>query len=213
VTWDFLPSSYDTVAARYEERFLDELRAKPRDRELLRAFATSVQDPVAEIGCGPGQVGAFVAQWGRHVFGVDLSPRMANQAKGRLDGALVADMRALPFANDGLGGLLAFYSLIHLRREGLEPVLREFRRVLRPGGRLLFTAHEGTGDVELDEFLAQPVPFAATLFDLDELVRASEASGFAVTTAERREPYETESTVRLFVAATKPGARTKPGGR
>jgi SAM-dependent methyltransferase len=207
VTWDFLPSSYDTVAARYEERFLDELRAKPRDRELLRAFATSVEDPVAEIGCGPGQVGAFVAQWGRHVFGVDLSPRMATQANGRLDGALVADMRALPFANDGLGGLLAFYSLIHLRREALEPVLREFRRVLRPGGRLLFTAHEGKGEVELDEFLAQPVPFAATLFDLDELVRSSEASGLEVTSAERREPYATESTVRLFVAAMKPGAR------
>jgi SAM-dependent methyltransferase len=207
VTWDFLPSSYDAVADRYEERFLDELRAKPRDREILRAFATSVEEPVAEIGCGPGQVGAYVAQWGRHVFGVDLSTRMANQAKGRLDGALVADMRALPFADNGLGGVLAFYSLIHLRREGLEPALREFRRVLRPGGLLLFSAHEGTGDVELDEFLAQPVPFAATLFDLDELVGACEASGLDVTSAERREPYATESTVRLFVAAMKPGAR------
>jgi trans-aconitate methyltransferase len=50
---------------------LHELRAKPRDRELLAAFAPSVSGPVVEIGCGPGQIGAFVRQRGRKVFGLD----------------------------------------------------------------------------------------------------------------------------------------------
>jgi SAM-dependent methyltransferase len=205
VTWDYLRSSYDAIAGKYEERFLDELRDKPRDRELLGAFARAARDPVAEIGCGPGQVGAFVARQGRRVIGVDLSPQMATLANGRLHAALVADMRSLPFATDGLGGLLAFYSVIHLRRATLEPVLREFQRVLRPGGRVLFSAHEGEGEVELDEFLNEPVRFAATLFGLDELVRASRAAGLEVMTAEKRAPYASESTVRLFIEAAKPG--------
>jgi SAM-dependent methyltransferase len=204
VAWDFLPSSYDTVATKYESRFEDELDGKPRDRELLEALARTAEDAVADIGCGPGQIGAFVRQRGRRVVGLDLSPEMARLAKLRLDAALVADMRALPLGTDSMGGLVAFYAVIHLRRAELGTALREFRRVLRPGGRVLLSAHEGTGVVELDEFLQEPVPFAATLFGLDELVAAVHGAGLEVTVAERRPPYATEgTTVRLYVEARK----------
>jgi SAM-dependent methyltransferase len=206
VTWDFLRSSYDTVADKYESRFLGELDGKPRDRELLDAFSRSVRDPVVDIGCGPGQVGAFVRARGRRVTGLDLSPQMAKLANRRLDGVLVADMRSLPLASDRIGGLLAFYSLIHLRRPELEPALREFRRVLRPGGHVLFSAHEGDGEVERDEFLEEPVPVGATFFGLDELVGATRGAGLEVTVAERRAPYPSESgTVRLYVEAKRAG--------
>jgi SAM-dependent methyltransferase len=205
VAWDFLRSSYDAVADKYELRFLGELRDKPRDRELLEEFARSASDPVADIGCGPGQVGAFVRGRGRRVVGLDLSPAMVRLAKGRLDAAVVADMRSLPLATSQMGGLLAFYSLIHLRRSELETTLAEFRRVLRPGGHVLFSAHEGDDEVELDRFLEEPVKFAATLFELDELVAASQVAGLEVTVAERRAPYATESqTFRLYVEARRP---------
>ncbi len=205
VAWDFLPSSYDAVATKYASRFEDELDDKPRDRDLLEALARSVGDPVADIGCGPSQIGAFVRQRGHRVIGIDLSPEMAKLARLRLDAALVAGIQALPLGRDSLGGLVAFYAVIHLRRAELGTALREFQRVLRPGGRVLLSAHEGTGVVELDEFLQEPVPFAATLFGLDELVGASRRAGLEVTVAERRQPYTTESkTVRLYVEARKP---------
>ena len=207
MAWEQLRSSYDAVARKYEARFLDELNDKPRDRELLKAFAASVSDPVVEVGSGPGQVGAFVRQRGRRVFGLDRSAQMARLAKHRLDGALVADMRWLPLASERLGGLVAFYSLIHLRRHELATALREFHRVLQPGGRVLFSAHEGQGELEHDQFLDEPVPIVATLFELDELVDASEAAGLRVTRAERRIPYASESTVRLYVEATRPGVQ------
>jgi SAM-dependent methyltransferase len=205
VTWERLAATYDAVARKYESRFLDELAGKPRDRELLTTFGESVSDPVVEIGCGPGQIGAFVRELGRRVVGADLSPEMAALAAKRLDGALVADMRALPFASDVVGGIVAFYSVIHLRRVELGRALVEFHRVLRPGGRVLFSAHEGEGDVELDRFLDEPVPLTATFFALDELVGAGEAAGLVVTRAQRRAPYAVESdTTRLYVEATKP---------
>jgi SAM-dependent methyltransferase len=205
VSWDYLRSTYDAVAAKYQSRFLNELDDKPRDRELLESFARAVEDPVTEIGCGPGHIGAFVRRRrGRRVVGVDLSPEMAALASTRLDGALVADMRWLPFATDSLGGLLAFYSIIHVRRAELATVLREFHRVLRPGGHVLMSAHEGREEVELDTFLQEAVPFAATLFELDEIVDASRAAGLEVTVAERRAPYAHEgNTVRLYVEAVK----------
>jgi SAM-dependent methyltransferase len=200
--WAQLRASYDHTAGTYQARFLDELETKERDRELLRAFARRVTDPVADIGCGPGQVGAFVRLQGRRVLGVDLSSRMAALAGARLDGALVADLRRLPFASGQLGGVLAFYSLIHVRRFELAGSLAEFHRVLRPGGLALFSAHEGQGLVEVEEFLGERVPFVATLYDLDELVTATREAGFAVTLAERRAPYPPEHpTFRLYVQA------------
>jgi SAM-dependent methyltransferase len=209
--WDYLRSTYDTVAAKYEARFVDELRDKPRDRELLEAFARSVGDPVAEVGCGPGQIGAFVREQGRRVIGLDLSPEMTRLARARLDATLVADMRALPLATNSVGGLLSFYAVIHLQRAELGIALAEFQRVLRPSGRVLLSAHEGTDVVERDEFVGEPVPFAATFFQLDELVQASRDAGLEVTQAERRAPYATEGeTVRLHVEAQKPDATT-PG--
>jgi len=204
VAWDSLGSTYDDVAAKYEARFLDELRDKPFDRELLAAFAQSAGDPIAEIGCGPGHIGAFVAQWGRRVFGVDLSPHMARRARIRLDFTVAGDMRSLPLPDDCLGGLLAFYSVIHVRRAELTPVMKEFCRVVRPGGHVLFSAHEGHGELERDEFLDETVPVVATLFDLDELAEASRSAGLEVTRAERRMPHPSElDTVRLYVEARK----------
>jgi SAM-dependent methyltransferase len=203
MAWEELGRTYDTIAAKYEARFLDELADAPYEREMLTEFATATSDPVVEIGSGPGQIGAYVRGHGRRVVGLDRSAAMANLANGRLDGAVNADMRALPFPSECFGGVVAFYSLIHLQRAELVGVLTELHRVLRDGGGLLFSVHEGADVVEADEFLEVPVPFIATFFELDELVEASRAAGFSVTQARRRLPYPTERTVRLHVRATK----------
>jgi SAM-dependent methyltransferase len=202
VRFQDVPASYDAVAVDYEARFRDELDGKPRDRALLEQFAAAVDDPVVEIGCGPGQVGAYVRDRGRRVAGVDLSRAMATLAGRLLDGAAVGDMRALPVASESAGGVLAFYSLIHLPRAELPVALAEFRRVLRTGGQLLFSAHEGEGEVVIDEFIGRPVPMIATMFTLDELSAACDAVGLRVLHTERREQYEGEVTHRLYVLAS-----------
>ena len=205
VIWDRLPSSYDAVASEYEATFLDELDGKPQDRAMLRDFIDATTDPIADLGCGPGQVGRFVRSRGRTVVGVDVSAEMARLASRHLDGALVSDLRHLPFAGASLGGVVAFYSLVHLPREELRVALAEIHRVLRPGGRLLLSAHEGEGLIEQQEFLGHAVPFVATLFNLDELVDATEGSGLHLTMSVRREPLETEhQTGRLYIAAERP---------
>ena len=202
--WERLGFSYNQVAARYERTFQDELAAKPRDRDLLNEFCAAAADPVIDIGCGPGQIGVYARDRGRRVLGVDLSAEMSRRAARHLDAAVVSDMRALSFADKSAGGLLAFYSIIHLRRSELAGVLGEFHRVLRPGGRLLFSAHEGDGEIEQGEFLGAPVPFVATLFRAPELVAATSAAGLEVVRAERRAPYPSEHpTVRLYVEAVR----------
>jgi SAM-dependent methyltransferase len=205
VTWDRLRASYDAVAADYEQAFLHELDAKPFDRDLLTDFAASTGDPIAEIGCGPGQVGAVLRRVGRTVVGADLSPEMAKLARHRLDAALVADMGALPFGGQSCAGVVAFYAVIHLPRPELPSALREFKRILRPEGRLVFSAHEGEGEISNDDFLGRGQPFVATLFQLDELAGATRDAGLEVVGAIRRDPYPQEHpTKRLYVEAAAP---------
>lgn len=209
MAWDRLRRSYDTVAERYEAVFADELAGKPADRARLAAFAAAVgptAGPVLDLGCGPGQVGAAVAAAGPVVRGVDLSPGMARLAAARLGGAAAGDLRALPVRSGAAAGVVAYYSLIHLRREEQAAGWAEIARVLRPGGRALVTAHEGEGTVEADDFLGAGVPFVATLLALDELVAAATGAGLEVVDADRRDPYPDEHpTVRLAVEAVRPG--------
>lgn len=203
--WERLRASYDVVAATYEARFADELDGKPRDRELLAAFAAAVGDPVVELGCGPGQVGAAVAAGGRRVVGLDLSPGMARLAAVRLGAAAAGDLRSLPLRSGSVGGVLAFYALIHLPREEQTAGWAEVARVLRPGGRALVAVHEGEGLVEVEDFLGAAVPFVATLLALDEAVAAATGAGLDVVLAERRPPYPDEHpTTRIYVEAVRP---------
>jgi hypothetical protein len=54
-------------------------------------------------------------------------------------------MTDLDLADASMGGLVAWYSLIHIPDDELGPVLARFRRVLRPGAPLLVGFHAGEG--------------------------------------------------------------------
>lgn len=197
-------AAYDAVAEEYEKRFHDELQTKPRDCQLLDELAARSTGVVLDVGSGPGHVGARMRDAGRPVVAVDLSRAMAQAASRRLDGALVADMIQLPVASASIADIVAFYSVIHLPRTHLRDALREFARVLVPGGDALLSAHEGAGDVQVTEFLGHDVDLHATFFTLDELIDAAVAADLAVVSAERRPPYPNEgSTTRLYVELTK----------
>jgi SAM-dependent methyltransferase len=203
---DEVRSSYDMVAEAYAQKFFDELSRKPFDRGLLDDFAAALNARrTLDVGCGPGHVAGYLSERGLDATGVDLSPTMIKIAR-RLNPEIrfeLADMRNLPVADGTVGGIAAFYSLIHIPREEVPAVLLEFRRVLIPSGRLLVAVHGGSGTITTQEFMGKQVPFEAILFEKDELVDLITAAGFEVTTATVREPYEFESqTPRLYVAAT-----------
>lgn len=202
-----LGSSYDVVAEDYARKFFDELSRKPFDRELLERFARECPTGrVLDIGCGPGHVARFLRDLGLDITGLDLSPSMVQVARGLNPGMRleVGDMRALAYGDADAAGIAAFYSLIHIGRDEVRSVLREFHRVIVRGGRLLIAVHGGSGTITADEFLGHPVRFEATLFELRELEKLVGAAGFRVDDALKREPYDFEAqTPRLYVAATR----------
>src|SRR5438067_10089431 len=78
-------ASYDTVADDYVEFMRNRFAEWALGRSMLAAFAELVQagggGPVADIGCGPGHVTAYLASLGLSAFGIDLSPRMIANAR------------------------------------------------------------------------------------------------------------------------------------
>lgn len=82
---------------------------------------------------------------GVNISGVDLVPEYIASARSRFPEASfrVSSVRALDLADNSVGGVLAWYSLIHLAPAELGQVLVELRRVLRPQGHLLVGFFEG----------------------------------------------------------------------
>lgn len=125
------------------------LADEPYLRAGLAVFAelvhTAADGPVADVGCGPGHVTAYLHSLGVDAFGLDLSPGMIDVARRENPDLRfeVGSMTDLPLADSSVAGLVAFWSLIHVPDDVMPTVLGHFRRALRPGGPLLLGFHVG----------------------------------------------------------------------
>lgn len=132
-------ASYDAVAVDYARLLAGVLEAEPLDRAVLGAFAEYVRadggGAVADLGCGPGRITAYLDDLGIRAFGVDLSPAMVAVARRTYPGLRfeVGRMASLDFADGVLGGVVAWYSTVHTPPGELPAVFAEFARVLAPG--------------------------------------------------------------------------------
>ncbi|HEX9037511.1 MAG TPA: class I SAM-dependent methyltransferase [Ktedonobacterales bacterium] len=186
-------ASYDAVAEEYAARFFGELAAKPLDRALLDAFAeqTRALGPVADLGCGPGQVARYLSERGCEALGIDLAPEMVAVARRLSPGVRFeqGSMLALDVADGGWGGLTAFYSIIHIAPDDLGRALAEFHRALRPGGLGLLAFHVGTERIHSDEWWNRPVELDFQFYELDDLAGRLESAGFTIEARLVRRPY------------------------
>lgn len=107
--------------------------------------------PLLELGCGGGRIalGLWREGWGR-VAPTDLSPVMVELADavfaeaGCPFRAAVADARSLPYPDGAFAAaIFGFNGLMCIPgADARRQALAEIRRVVRPGGRLLLTAHD-----------------------------------------------------------------------
>ncbi|WP_238845163.1 class I SAM-dependent methyltransferase [Nocardia terpenica] len=107
---------------------------------------------VLDAGCGAGLHAAELIRRGAAVTGVDLSDGLLALARERLGDDVPlhrADLTdPLPFGDNTFDLVMAPLVLHYL--EHWEPVLREFRRVLVPGGRVVLSTHHPTMDIRVN---------------------------------------------------------------
>jgi SAM-dependent methyltransferase len=114
------------------------------ERPAMLAMLPSVAGMrVLDAGCGPGIYTEWLAERGATVVGLDVTERMVELARARLGGRAtfhVADLgEPLTMLEDGGFDLVLSPLAIDYVRDW-HALFAEFRRVLRPGGLLVFSA-------------------------------------------------------------------------
>ena len=140
------------------ERFAEEYAAHAAtgsynalyDRPAVLALAGPVAGlRVLDAGCGPGLYAQELVAKGAHVVAVDQSPAMVELARDRLPPAAevrVHDLaRPLHWAADASFDLVVL-ALVLSYVDDRVALLREFRRVLAPGGALIISTAHPTAD-------------------------------------------------------------------
>ncbi|MET9758711.1 methyltransferase domain-containing protein [Streptomyces sp. NPDC006372] len=200
---------YDTVAEDYAVQFSDPLGARPLDRGLLDAFAelVGVGGEVADLGCGPGRVTAYLASRGLSVFGLDLSESMLAIARRenpdlRFEQGSMLD---LDLPDGSLAGVVSYYSIIHTPQNRLPEVFAEFARVLRPGGHLLLAFQAGDEPRRYEEAWGHRVALDFRRRRPERIAPLLEAAGFSVRSRTMREADEElgEPTPQALLVARK----------
>ena len=193
VTDKSVSENYDVIASAYADNLYDELKGKPLDRHLLNRFAEEVgEGKVADVGCGPGQIARYLREQGVNAIGIDLSQamvRLATQLNSNIE-FRAGDMLALDLPDASLAGVVAFYSIIHLEPSQIPAAFREFHRVLASDGVLLVAFHVGDDTHHVDEMWGHEVSLDFHFLRPAMISGALEASGFVVSEAIEREPYE-----------------------
>ncbi|MGH3873773.1 MAG: class I SAM-dependent methyltransferase [Pseudonocardiaceae bacterium] len=130
-------TGYAAWAATYDSKPNFILAAEEPVVESL--LARIPPGPALDAACGTGRHSATLAQHGHDVIGVDQSPEMLELAAAKVPQAQfrVGNVTELPVPNASIDLVLCALALSHLH--DLAPAIAEFRRVLRPGGRLIVT--------------------------------------------------------------------------
>jgi SAM-dependent methyltransferase len=178
------PAAYDARADEYIAALGTMDAVHPVDRRIVDAWAAGVRGPVLDAGCGPGHWTAHLADLGVDVRGVDLAPRFVAHARAahpgiRFDAGTIDRLEA---ADGGFDGILSWFSTIHHAPDSVGGPLREFARVLRPGGSLLLGFFVGAGIEAFDHAVVR-----AFRWSVAELAQEVDAAGFDVVETHTRE--------------------------
>lgn len=115
-------------------------------RYTIALLAPQAGELILDAGCGTGRNFSKLQHAGSSTIGIDFSHGMLNVARRNLTHIqadfplLLADLEhTLPFQTGSFDAVLC--ALIGEHLSALQSVLREFYRVLRPGGRLVFSVY------------------------------------------------------------------------
>jgi len=159
-------------------------------KDVLHRFASQLPPGarVLDAGCGHGRDSKWLSERGIQTVGLDLSEGLLEQARACCPGLtfMKGDMRSLPFPARSFHGILAMASILHIPKADLQRTLREFRRVLRPGGLLFVAVQEGSGERWVENDPPTIGPRFYSFYSKREMARQLSVAGFRIRNITRQ---------------------------
>jgi len=203
---------FDVAAETYVQFVGTEINSEtehPIDRSLLVGFVDLIKRQstarVADVGCGPGRVAAFMADHGLDVVGVDPSQAMLAVARTAHPGIRFEEgqLDALPIETGALAGAVCWYSIIYTPLSRLSEAFDELARVLLPGGVLLLAFQTEGKHVHREDAFGTHLPLASFRHEVREVSDGLENAGFKISATILRAPeLDHETTSQGFTIAT-----------
>jgi SAM-dependent methyltransferase len=137
------------------------------------------------MACGTGRLAGFLSVKGAHVTAIDFAPEMIELARREAPAATFkeADCERLPFAEASFESVVRCFGALHFERP--DAVFSQAYRVLKPGGKFVFTVWRGPEDggeflgmilgvYQLHADVNVNLPAGPAMFDLADKVRTTE---------------------------------------
>ena len=173
-------------------------REQPIVHAMLAALAPG---DALDAACGTGRHAAELAALGHRVVGVDTTEAMLAIAREKVPDADFrrGRLEQLPLDDASIDVLTCSLALTHV--PDLEPVLREFGRVLRPGGTAVlsdmhpFNTMTGGGIAGWPTDITEGIPFVVNrTHQISDYITAFNAGGLSVVECVEPEFSEAEVT-------------------
>jgi len=167
-------AAFDAIGERYDDAFPHKSGQIIATQWVVDHLLPGAR--VLDLGCGTGvPTAGMLTESGLEVVGVDVSTEMLALARRNVPtGRFVAmDLLQLDPSLGRFDAVVAFFSLLMLRRSEIPQVLRRMRAVLEPGGLVAIGMVEGDLDYAPLSFLGQEMRVTAyPRSDLEATIRA-----------------------------------------
>ncbi len=133
---------YDEISRKYHENRARAISDYTELPAVLRLAGDVRGRRVLDAGCGPGRHSKRLLAKGAEVTGIDASPEMIQIAKEHCAGKgefMTANFESARFKRASFDLVIASLCLMYSKELG--PVIRNFGRWLKPGGRLIFSIY------------------------------------------------------------------------
>lgn len=159
--------AYDLIADDYNRELWDDLQYSEYIDKFLQYLTGS---EVLDIGCAIGSFTKYIADKGYKITGIDISPKMIENAKRRVSNAYfeVMDMLELDL-NKKYDGIMAINSTIHIEKKNMLDLFKSINGLLNEAGIFFIILQEGIGECEVEEPFDPNIKELVSYYQTDEV--------------------------------------------